>query len=106
MKRLVCITGIILISCLFTGMLFAPSSSAEIQNTVESSTVSGVQDEIFVLKSENNRIVVYKKGENSPYITTDTLTDSLPKGDVMRLKEGIEVKGKAQLRKSLEDYCS
>ena len=98
MKRLVCITGIILISCLFTGMLFAPSSSAEIQNTVESSTV--------VLKSENNRIVVYKKGENSPYITTDTLTDSLPKGDVMRLKEGIEVKGKAQLRKSLEDYCS
>lgn len=105
MKRLICITGVILIGCVCISTLFSPQVTAEIQtqNTVQQSTV---HLQLFVIKSENNRIVVYKKGENTPYITTDTLTSSLPKADITALEKGIQIEGEAKLKKSLEDYCS
>lgn len=105
MKKLICITGVILIGCVCISTLFTPSTMAETQtqNTVQQSTM---QTEVFVIKSENNRIVVYRRGESSPYITTDTLTSSLPKVDIMELEKGIEIEGTAKLKKSLEDYCS
>ncbi len=106
MKQLVCITGIILISCLLAGTFFAPSTSAESSQNTQTQQTSASEDDIFVLKTENSYLVVYKKGENTPYITTDTLTDSLPQGDIKRLEKGIEIKGKTLLRKAMEDYGS
>lgn len=63
-------------------------------------------EEIFILKSKDNHLVVYKKGESSPYISTDTLVSALPQSDITQLEKGIEIKGKEQLRKAMEDYCS
>lgn len=103
MKKMICITGIILMGCLFTGAFFSPATAEESNNTVQT---QAAEKEIYILKSENNVLVVYKKGENSPYMITDSRIDVLPEGDIRRLKEGIEIEGKANLRKSIEDYCS
>lgn len=105
MKKLICITGIILMVCLFTGAYFAPADTTQAQ-TLNYSDTKSVQKDLFVLKAENNRIVVYKNGGDLPYLTTDTLVNTLPKGDIMLLEKGIEIKGEENLRKSLEDYCS
>ena len=105
MKKLVLITGIILMVCLFTSVYASPSATVGTNATVTEESKGG-ENEVFVLKSENNRIVVYRFGENTPYITTDTLVSTLPKGDIMLLEKGIEVNGEENLKKSLEDYCS
>ncbi|MGN1432819.1 MAG: hypothetical protein ACI4XI_03860 [Ruminococcus sp.] len=105
MKKLILITGIILMVCLFTSVYASPAATVE-TGTGISEEEKGNKNEVFVLKSENNRIVVYRYGENTPYMTTDTLVSTLPKGDIMLLEKGIEVKGEENLKKSLEDYCS
>lgn len=106
MKRLVGITGIILMLCLFVGMGASPSATVMEQTTATQGYDNTDQDEVFILKEENNKIVVYKKGENTPFLVTETFADSLPKGDLMSLKNGIEIVGRKNLKKSLEDYCS
>ena len=105
MKKLVLITGIILMVCLFTSVYATPAATVGTQVSVTDEN-KGHENEVFVLKSENNYIVVYKFGENTPYMTTDTLVSTLPKGDIMLLEKGIEVKGEENLKKSLEDFCS
>ena len=105
MKKLVLITGIILMVCLFTSVYATPAATVGTNATVTEENKDS-ENEVFVLKSENNHIVVYKFGENTPYMTTDTLVNTLPKGDIMLLEKGIEVKGEENLKKSLEDYCS
>ena len=105
MKRLICITGVILIGCVCIGTVFSPQATAEIR-TQSAAQQTTVYSQVFVIKSENNRVVVYKKGENTPFITTDTLTSSLPKADITALEKGIQIEGEAKLKKSLEDYCS
>lgn len=105
MKKLVLITGIILMVCLFTSVYAAPAATVGTQVSVTDENKDS-ENEVFVLKSENNYIVVYKFGENTPYMTTDTLVSTLPKGDIMLLEKGIEVRGEENLKKSLEDFCS
>ena len=105
MKKLVLITGIILMVCLFTSVYATPAATVGTQVSVTDEN-KGNENEVFVLKSENNYIVVYKFGENTPYMTTDTLVSTLPKGDIMLLEKGIEVKEEENLKKSLEDFCS
>lgn len=105
MKRIVCITGIILISCVCIGALSTPSKAV---NTEVQTMITEPSEKIitYILKAENSRIVVYKKGENTPFMVTDTYINSLPKGDILRLNEGIEIQGEKKLQKSLQDYCS
>lgn len=87
-------------------VFLAPSGEAHSANTIQSETVSTNTEEIFIIKATDNHIAVYKKGESEPYLNTDTLIDSLPKGDIVYLEKGIEVEGRNNLRKALEDYCS
>lgn len=105
MKRLIGITGIILISCVCIGALYSPSEAVNTEAQVVV-TQSEKIDVIYILKAENNRLVVYKKGEKEPHIVTETYVNNLPKGDILRLVEGIEIKGEKNLQKSLQDYCS
>lgn len=105
MKKLVLFTGIILMVCLFTSVYASPTATVGTEAKVTEEKRENDND-VFVMKSENNRIVVYRYGEETPYLTTDTLVSTLPKGDIMLLEKGIEVKGEENLKKSLEDYCS
>lgn len=92
-------------ACMFTGAVFGSEASTKAKN-VQSIQNVYEQNDVFILKTNNNKIVVYKKGESSPYMTTDTLVCNLPKGDIMLLEKGIEIVGGKNLKKSLEDYCS
>lgn len=104
MKRLVCITGIILIGCAVISAVFAPTGSAESVNNTSETALEEVQ--VYILRIDNGCLNVYKKGEALPYINTGTLSSSLPQSDVSVLKKGVEISGEDALRKALEDYCS
>ncbi len=104
MKKLILIavTGVILISCVIIGAAATGSaveSGASVSETAE-------EEKEFVITSEHGRLVVYRSGENEPFLTTDTFTSSLPRADKRKIDEGIEVKGEENLRRALEDYCS
>ena len=105
MKRLVCITGVILIGCVCITVMSSPSKAV---NTGVEAVATAPDEQItsYIIKAENNKIVVYKKGEKTPYIVTETYVDSLPKNDILLLNEGIEIQGKKNLQKSLQDFCS
>ena len=109
MKKIVGLTGVILIACMMISSLFAPANSVE--NTSAASDYSasqnnGTGESDYIIKTEKGYIVVYKKGEDKPYLTTDCRVSNLPKGDALYLEKGIEIKGKKSLMKTLEDYCS
>lgn len=108
MKKLVLITGIILLACTVTSAVFASPTYAENQspNTQSSQNPTDSNQQIYIIKECNGKIAVYKKGDFAPFMTTDTMTANLPKSDVLNLKNGIEVTGDAQLQKALEDFCS
>ena len=109
MKKLIGITGVILIACICISSLY-PMPTAAQTSTVPTATAlaepTAKSVENYIIKSENNVIVVYKAGESTPYIVTEARTDNLPKGDILRLKSGVEVDGEKNLKKMLEDYCS
>ena len=98
MKKIVGLTGVILIACMMISSLFAPANSVE--NTSAASDYSASQNNGM---EESDYI---KKGEDKPYLTTDCRVSNLPKGDALYLEKGIEIKGKESLMKTLEDYCS
>lgn len=113
MKKLVLITGIILVTCTIinayatTNDLPQASNSQYEINSTESTTVTEIsEEELFIIKQINGRIAVFKENSNEPYITTDTFISNLPENDINRLKNGIKIYGKDNLRKALEDYCS
>lgn len=108
MKRLVLITGIILIMCMLIGVYAAPSVAVQTNNTSVQTSQSKATDktQIFVLKAENGQLLVYKKGDSAPYLETQRNINSLPQGDILRLEKGIEIYGESNLRKALEDYGS
>lgn len=106
MKRLICITGIILIACVLTQTAFATpqgagSGTADVEYVTESTT-----DEVYILKIVDGYLNVYKSGEDEPFLQTGTMSGNLPQSDVSVLTKGVEIRGKDALRKALEDYCS
>ena len=58
----------------------------------------------YVLREENNRVVVYQG--DTLWLKTDTPVSQLPKGDRARLRRGIAVNSDTELKRLLEDYCS
>lgn len=103
---LIVVTGVILWSCLIVGEL-AKQRAVISAHLPQARTEATQETQAFVLGSEHGRLVVYRKGESDPYLTTDTFTYSLPKTDRRRLEqEGIEIEGEDKLRRVLEDYGS
>lgn len=103
-KRLIFITGVILITCVIISSAFEAGNN--IRQTVYHAQEVSETEKTFVMSSEHGRLVVYRKGEQEPFMTTDTFTYSLPKTDKRQLEQGIEIQGEEELRKTLEDYCS
>ncbi len=100
MKKLLLITGAILIAYLILITVAAPPAatpwvSAEVRQS---------EPEGYLVTEYEGRVAVYRDGVL--YRTTDTLLSSLPKADVRRLREGIKVNSEKELKRLLEDYCS
>lgn len=107
MKKLtlIVITGAILISCVLISALFGGSAA---ENSVpEPNIQSETGDENkYILGSQNGRLVVFKDGEDEPFLVTDTFVSYLPKADRINLENGVRVTGERELKKAIEDYCS
>lgn len=74
MKKIVGLTGVILIACMMISSLFAPVNSAEntsATSNYSSSQNNGTTEGDYIIKAEKGYIVVYKKGEDKAYLTTD-----------------------------------
>ncbi len=102
MKKLIAVTGVILIGCVFAGSLASPPAVAD----VSAVSAEKREEERYLVKDCEGKIAVYRKGEQKPFMTTGTYTLSLPRSDSKKLQKGIEVAGKAALQRVLEDYCS
>lgn len=102
MKKLIMITGIILIGylVLMTTVSQPPASpSASAVSAEESAADSG-----YLIGISQGRVTVFKDGK--PMVRTDTQLSDLPKSDRARLEEGIHVDSIKELKEKLEDYCS
>lgn len=69
----------------------------------------GTCGEHFTLKDENGNVVIYKilpDGTKQIYEKTEISTEFLPETDLLQMqsKEGIQVYGKEELNKVLEDF--
>lgn len=112
MKKLIAITAVILFGCFFVSTF---SATQNVQNRAEQTIIYNEkvtdtqideENQVYVIKAENGKLTVYKKGDESPYMQTSTYVSTLPKGDILRLEKGVEVTGIKNLKKYLEDYCS
>lgn len=102
MKKLIAATGAVLVAFLLVTATLTPPRTQEGEGDTASPTQNA--GEIYIIRSENDRVVVYLDG--AVYLRTDTLVSSLPKSDRVRLSEGITVFSKEELKKLVEDYCS
>lgn len=102
LKRLLTITGTILIAyVVFSAVAAPPGEEAAVKQ--ELSTV-GESVPIYLITEENDRVVVYRNDEI--YLRTDTQVSSLPKGDRQKMERGITVFSDKELKEMIEDYCS
>ncbi len=113
MKKLVIVTGIVLIFMLMLNAEIIPAlaqrkanNTDEPDNTQISSQSQTVKYHSYVVKEYNGKIAVFEKGSQSPYRTTDMYINFLPEYDKALLSTGIEVDTQAEVNKVLEDYIS
>lgn len=102
MKKLLAITGALLIAYLILTAIVMDGASAPAANTAEytaDQTAGG-----YVVADHNGRVAVFMDGRLIK--STDTPTASLPKADRVRLEQGIEVLSEKELKLILEDLCS
>lgn len=72
-----------------------------------SRTSSGICNEHYILRESDGYISISCKNNIGEYIfkgRTDILTQYLPQEDLIRLEKGIEVVGREELNKILEDF--
>lgn len=101
MKKLVLITGIILITCVCVSS-FAESRATALTEPPQAVEIS----ESYVVRDYNGCVAVFREGRPNPSRITSTRTDTLPKSDVKKLREGIKAEDRQTLERILEDYCS
>ncbi len=104
MKRLLLITGIVLSAYILMTSALSPSAKSETAQTVSTTAAVTATEPVYTVIDENGRVAVLLNGAS--YLRTDTLVRDLPKTDQKRLKEGIAVSGRDELRRLLEDLCS
>lgn len=102
MKKLILITGIILIGCVLISVLAATRTVTEpVHAPAQNQADAG-----YVIRDNGGKIAVFRAGESTPFMTTETYTKTLPRADSTRLQNGIAVTDKAELQRLLEDFCS
>ena len=102
MKKMLAVTGAILIACVILTSAASPNASAP--RAASSGYRETAVDEGFTVTEREGRVAVLR-GERL-YKLTDTPAASLPKADRNRLSEGIHVDSEKELKAVLEDYCS
>lgn len=101
MKRLILITGVILIAyVVMTGALEPAAMPAAASDAAIGTTQSAG---VYTLTEVDGKVAVLLDG--ALYIRTSVPVDVLPKSDRARLRQGVEFSSIAQMKRALEDYC-
>ncbi|MBQ6626748.1 MAG: hypothetical protein IIX27_05600 [Ruminococcus sp.] len=103
MKKLILIFGTFAIICVIISSVTQVNSSVNTEATSQTEKADEKAD-IYTIKSENGRIVVYEN--DTLWQRTSTRVNTLPKIDQKLLLYGISASSKQEVQKILEDYCS
>ncbi len=102
MKKLIGITGVILMTYVIATSLIAQDGRGALSASADiAATESGA---LYTAREEDGRIVIY--AGSTALLRTDTQVADLPKIDRMRLRDGIELFSDKELKHFMEDYCS
>lgn len=102
MKKLLTVTGAILIAYVVLSSVYV--SSGEEAVAAKTAQPQTRPQQIYVVREENDRLVVYL--DEQVYLRTDTRVSTLPRSDRLKLEHGIDVFSDEELKQLLEDYCS
>ena len=103
MKKLIAVTGSILIVCLLISGAILPAMSERRETSTQRKTEINSQ-RLYIVKEYNGKIAVFEKGNDTPFKTTEMQISLLPDYDKQMLQAGIEVNGQGELNTLLEDY--
>lgn len=106
MKKIIWISAVIVVICIIITFLIIPAMAKSTSNNQQNNQITTATEPMYIITSENDRIVVYDKFTSKPKKVTETVVSVLPKEDQENLEKGIEVTGDKALQKALEDYCS
>lgn len=98
MKKLLAATGVILIAYVIYSAAAGGAPNGNHPHDPSDSAAA------YTVREENNRVVVYR--DDALWMKTDTQVSALPKGDRVRLKNGIIVFSEKELKALIEDICS
>lgn len=108
MKKLMAITGSILLICIIITAIYAPKGTA--LPPEESRQVSEVSQESraegYRLSVYQRKVAAFENGREYPVYISDVYVNSLPETDRQLLEKGIEVPDRKALNRLIEDYCS
>ena len=104
MKRLFFITSIIVLSCVVASSVIIPITSET--GSQGKGVYTEAKDTEYIIKAEGDRIVVYKRNSDKPYIETTTAVSSLPKNVQRRLEGGISYDSEKTMKAALDELCS
>ena len=102
MKKLIMITGVILIAYLILMTVATQEAQAPAAETVSAQHHVGEKE--YRIGVIDGRIAVFRNGDL--YLKTQTMLSSLPKSDQSKIEQGIEVDSLKELKRLLQDYCS
>lgn len=77
-----------------------------LENSFEGKHTQAEQTDNYVIGVYDEKIAVFAQGDAVPIETYDVYVTTLPESDQKSLRKGIEVKGKTELRRLIEDYTS
>ncbi len=81
------------------------AAAVTVEPPAQERSLSSAEDAAgYVVREENNRVVVYRDG--ALWMKTETPVSELPKRDRVKLRRGITVYSDAELKQLIEDYCS
>lgn len=101
MKKLIVITGIILITYLLLMTYVSQPAQAPVVS-VQAEQVATEKE--YKIGDYEGRVAVFRGGRL--YLKTQTMLSSLPKSDRNRIENGIEFDSLKELKTLLQDYCS
>lgn len=104
MKRLFYITSIIVLSCVVASAVIIPiTKETGYENKGVYTEAEGTE---YIIKAEGDRIVVYKRNSEKPYIETTTAVSSLPRSVQRKLAGGISYDSEKTMKAALDEFCS
>ncbi len=108
MKKLIAVTGILLISSIFITSYLTPSDYEAAQSQQQDADVRTEQElnSGYIVSVFSGRVALYRKRDKKVLFTTDSLVSDLPAADQERLKQGIEAADMNEADRIIKELCS